>query len=128
VTEPDWLVEDVVLALHAELIAEHGGLGGVRDPGLLDSALARPRNMVAYDEPSLFELAAAYAFAILRNHPFVDGNKRTALMAVYVFLRLNGYRLIAPEVEAVAVLRDLAAGDLDEATLARWIEVNAAPV
>ncbi len=125
-TEPEWLVEDVVLALHAELIAEHGGLGGVRDRGLLDSALARPRNLLAYDDPSLFELAAAYGFAIVRNHPFVDGNKRTALMAIYVFLRLNGYRLTAPEVEAVAVFRDLAAGDLDEASLARWIEANAA--
>ena len=127
-TVPEWLVEDVVLALHAELIAEHGGLGGVRDRGLLDAALARPRNLLATDDPSLFELAAAHGFAIVRNHPFVDGNKRTALMAIYVFLRLNGYLLSAPEVEAVAVFRDLAAGDLDEAPLARWIEINAAPL
>ncbi len=127
-TEPEWLVEDVVLALHAEMIAEHGGLGGVRDKGLLDSALARPGNLLAYDDPSLFELAAAYGFGIVRNHPFVDGNKRTALMAIYVFLRLNGFRLTAPEVEAVVVFRDLATGDLDEALLARWIEANATAV
>ncbi len=126
--EPDWLSEEVVLALHSELIARHGGLGGVRDPGLLASALARPRNRHAYDGASLFQLAAAYGFAIVRNHPFIDGNKRAALAAADVFLQLNGYELTAPEVEAVAVFRDLAAGDLDEAFLARWIEINAAPL
>jgi len=126
--EPHWLTEDIVLALHAELIARHGGLGGVRDPGLLDSALARPHNLLAYDAPSLFELAAAYAFAIIRNHPFIDGNKRVALAVADVFLQLNGQELTAPEVEAVSMFRGLAAGEFDEATLARWIEANAAAV
>jgi death-on-curing protein len=126
--EPDWLTEDIVLALHAELIARHGGLGGVRDPGLLDSALARPHNLLVYDDPSLFVLAAAYAVAIVRNHPFIDGNKRVALAVADVFLQLNGQELTAPEVEAVAMFRDLASGELDEAALARWIEANAAPV
>ncbi len=125
-SDPVWVPEKAVLGVHAEMIAEHGGLGGVRDPGLLDSALARPQNLYAYGDPTLFELAAAYAHAIVRNHPFVDGNKRAALMTAYVFLRLNGYRLIAPEVEAVAVFRDLAAGDIGEAVLAKWIESNAA--
>ena len=123
--EPVWLAEEAVRALHDELIKEHGGLGGVRDAGLLDSALARPHNLFAYAEPSLFELAAAYAFGLVRNHAFVDGNKRTGLMAAYVFLRVNGYRLSAPEVEAVAAFRDLAAGAIEEAQLSRWIEANA---
>ena len=125
-SDPVWVPEKAVLGVHAEMIAEHGGLGGVRDPGLLDSALARPQNLYAYGDPTLFELAAAYAHAIVRNHPFVDGNKRAALMTAYVFLRLNGYRLTAPEVEAVAVFRDLAAGEIDETVLTKWIESNAA--
>ncbi len=123
-TEPLWLDKRIALAIHEELIREYGGLGGVRDEGLLESALARPQNLAAYGDPTLAEMAAAYAFGIARNHPFVDGNKRTALMAVYTFLRTNGLRLIAPEVEAVAVIRDLAAGELGEEELARWIEEN----
>ncbi len=122
--EPVWLDEDVVLALHAELVARHGGLNAVRDAGLLDSALARPKNLFAYGEPSLPELAAAYCFGIVSNHPFVDGNKRVGLALIDVFLQLNGYELVAREVEAVVVVRDLAAGELEEALLARWIESN----
>ena len=127
-SEPLWLSMDAVQAIHEELIAEYGGSPGVRDEGLLDSALARPRQILAYGDPNLFALAAAYAFGIVRNHPFVDGNKRTGLMAAYVFLRLNGYRLNASEAEAVVAFQDLAAGEVDEATLAKWIEVNAAPL
>ena len=123
-TEPLWLDKRIALALHEELLREHGGLAGVRDEGLLESALARPQNLAAYGDPTLAEMAAAYAFGIARNHPFVDGNKRTALMTAYTFLRTNGLRLIAPEVEAVAVIRDLAAGELGEDELARWIEEN----
>ena len=122
--EPVWLAEKVVVALHAKLIARHGGLGALRDAGLLASALARPQNLYAYGEPTLPELAAAYCFGLVRNHPFVDGNKRVGLAAADVFLQLNGYELTAPETEAVAVIRDLAAGELDEATCARWIAAN----
>lgn len=113
------------MAMHSVMLKEFGGSPGVRDEGLLDSALARARNLSAYGDPTIFDLAAAYAYGIIRNHPFVDGNKRTGLMAAYTFLRLNGYQLRAAEVEAVAVIRDLAAGDIDEGALARWIEVNA---
>ncbi len=122
--EPNWLSETGVRAIHSALIAQHGGAEGVRDANLLDSALARPRNALAYAEPTLFDLAAAYAYGIARNHPFVDGNKRTALMAAYVFLRRNGYRLIAPEPEAVVIMRELASGEIDEAELAAWIAAN----
>jgi death-on-curing protein len=128
VSEPLWLAIDAVRAIHQELIAEYGGSPGIRDVGLLESALARPRQLLAYGDPGLFELAAAYAFGIVRNHPFVDGNKRTGMMAAYVFLRINGYRLEASEAEAVVVFQDLAAGEIDEAVLAKWIEANAAPV
>ncbi len=110
--------------MHETLIREYGGSGGVRDEGLLESALARPQNQLAYGDPSLAELAAAYAFGIARNHAFVDGNKRTALMAAYTFLRMNGMRLNAPEVEAATMIRDLAAGEIGEAELAAWITAN----
>ena len=123
-SEPIWLDKRIALALHESLIREFGGSGGVRDEGLLESALARPQNQAAYGDPSLPEMAAAYAFGIARNHAFVDGNKRTALMAAYAFLRMNGMRLTAPEVEAVAVIRDLAAGEIDEPEVAAWIAAN----
>ena len=111
--------------MHGELIAEHGGRAGVRDAGLLSSALARPRNRRAYGASATpFDLAAAYGAGIVKNHPFVDGNKRLALMVMYVFLEINGYRLHASEVEAVGVMLRLAAGELDEKELARWLKVN----
>jgi death-on-curing protein len=127
VTEPDWLTTDIITAIHSQQIAQHGGLDGVRDEGLLESALARPRQKHAYGDPNLNELAAAYAFGIVRNHPFVDGNKRTALMAAYVFLRVNGLILDASEVEAVIMFRDLAAGQIDEAGLTTWLQTNSKP-
>lgn len=123
-TEPIWLDKRIALAMHETLIREYGGSGGVRDEGLLESALARPQNQTAYGDPTLAEMAAAYAFGIARNHPFVDGNKRTALMAAYAFLRMNGLRLNAPEVEAATVIRDLAAGEIGEEELAAWITAN----
>ncbi len=123
-TEPIWLDKRIALAMHEALIREYGGSGGVRDEGLLESALARPQNQAAYGDPSLAELAAAYAFGIARNHAFVDVNKRTALMAAYTFLRMNGLRLSAPEVEAVSVIRDLAAGEIGEEELAAWITAH----
>ena len=123
-----WVPEAAVRAMHAELIAEHGGKGGIRDAGLLSSALARPRNKRAYGATtSLFELAAARGVAIVKNHPFVDGNKRLALMVMYVFLEINGYCLDAPEVEAVDVMLRLAAGELDERGLSGWLKTNSAP-
>lgn len=119
-----WLLNGVVLALHDEQLAEHGGSPGVRDAGLLSSALARPQNQVAYGDPSVFDLAAAYAFGIIRNHPFVDGNKRTGFLAAYVFLDLNGWELMAHEDEAVAAVLALAAGEIQEAGFSEWLKTN----
>jgi death-on-curing protein len=114
--------------MHAELIAEHGGRAGIRDEGLLSSALARPRNKRAYGATtSLFGLAAAHGVAIVRNHPFVDGNKRLALMVMYVFLEINGYLLAAPEVDAADITLRLAAGEVDEKELSGWLKANSAP-
>jgi len=114
--------------MHAELIAEHGGRPGIRDAGLLSSALARPRNRRAYGaSATLFDLAAAYGAGIVRNHPLIDGNKRVPLMVMYVFLETNGYRLNAPEVDAVDVMLRLAAAELDEKRLSAWLEANSAP-
>ena len=110
------------------MIAEHGGRSGIRDNGLLSAALARPRNRRAYGtSATLFDLAAAYGFAIAKDHPFVDGNKRVALMVMYVFLDINGYQLDAPEVEAVDVMLNLASGEMTENDLAVWIKTNSRP-
>jgi death on curing protein len=128
VTEPVWLTSDIIKATNSQQIAQHGGADGVRDDGLLESALARARQKHAYGDPSIPEMAAAYAFGIARNHPFVDGNKRTALMAAYVFLRLNGFVLDAPEVDAAVTFRGLAAGEIDEMQLSDWLKANAKPV
>ena len=115
--------------MHAELIAEHGGVEGLRDPGLLSSALARPKNRRAYGKsPSVFDLAAVYGTAMVRNHPFIDGNKRVALMVVYVFLELNGHRLEAPEAEAAGIMLALAVGEVDEKTLSDWLEKYSVPL
>lgn len=122
--EPVWLTKDIVAALQFKALKEFGGTPGVRDEGLLESALARPRNLLAYGKPSLFALAAAYAFGLAKNHPFVDGNKRAAFAAVDVFLQLNGRELAAGEAEATVVFQDLAAGELGEDDLAKWIEIN----
>ena len=119
-----WLLNGVVLALHDEQLAEHGGSIGVRDAGLLSSALALPQNHVAYGDPSVFDLAAAYAFGIIRNHPFVDGNKRTGFLAAYVFLDLNGWELMAHEDEAVAAVSALATGEMQEAGFSEWLKTN----
>jgi death on curing protein len=120
-----WLMEGAVSAIHNELIAEHGGRIGVRDAGLLASALARPQNQAAYGEPSVFDLAAAYAFGIVRNHPFVDGNKRAGFLTAYVFLDLNGWELRATEADAVAAVWALAADEMDEAGFSEWIRTHA---
>lgn len=120
-----WVPEAAVRAMHAAMIAEHGGRPGMRDSGLLSAALARPRNRRAYGtSASIFDLAAAYGFAIAKDHPFVDGNKRVALMVMYVFLDINGYQLDAPEVEAVDVMRNLASGEMTENDLALWVKTK----
>ncbi len=125
-TDLKWVSKRALLAIHDALIAEHGGAPGVRDEGLLDSALARPQNKLAYDGVTMVEAGAAYIFGICRNHPFVDGNKRAALMAAYTFLWINGWELIAPEAEAVLMIRDLAAGEIGELEIADWIGANIA--
>ena len=125
---PIWLSKAIVLAMHERLLAEHGGSAGLRDPGLLDSALARPRQLHAYGAPDMGDLATAYAAGIIRNHPFVDGNKRTGFMCAFVFLAENGFRLMAREVEVVQVVTLLAAGEIDEAAFAAWLRDSTEPV
>jgi death-on-curing protein len=126
---PHWLSKPAVLAIHYALLRDHGGTAGIRDEGLLDSALARPQQQRHYGpESSVFQLAAAYAFGLAGNHPFVDGNKRVALTAAAVFLEINGWELRAPEPEAVVAFTDLAAGRLTEAELAQWLEQHSAPL
>lgn len=121
-----WVREDVVLAVHLRQLSEHGGGEGVRDEGLLQSALARPQNLLAYGDPppDLSGLAAAYAYGIARNHPFVDGNKRTALIVARLFLLLNGVNLIATQEEKYSTFLALAAGELSEDTLAEWVRAH----
>lgn len=116
----EWVTLDVALAAHGEQIAEHGGGEGVRDVGLLDSAMARPRNLAAFEDPDAAALAAAYAYGIARNHPFVDGNKRTAAVVSETFLLLNGYALGANDAEVVVAILALAAGELSEEELIDW--------
>lgn len=127
-TEPIWIDLEVVLAIHDAQLAEHGGQPGVRDRGLLESALARPRNQFTYGEASMARLAASYAFGISRNHPFLDGNKRTSLVVAELFLELNGHALTASDEECVATFLSLAAGNLTEDELADWITAHSAPV
>ena len=117
-----WLLDEVVIAIHDEQIAVHGGSPGIRDAGLLSSALARPKQKANYGDSSLFDLAAAYAYGIIRNHPFVDGNKRTGFLAAYVFLHINGWELRSSEVEAVNTVMDLAAGEMDEPGFSNWLK------
>lgn len=123
-TEPEWLDIEIMLDVHAEQLALFGGADGVRDSGLLESALARPINKFAYGETDLASLAAAYAFGIARNHPFVDGNKRAAFASLIVFLGLNGIDFAPRPEAATAIMLSLAAGEVSEESLARWIRDN----
>jgi death-on-curing protein len=125
---PVWLGEAVVLAMHGRLLSEHGGAPGLRDAALLDSALTRPQQLLAYGDPDIYDLAAAYASGIVNNHPFVDGNKRTGFMATYVFLAVNGLRVIAAEVDTVRSVTLLADGEIDESTFAAWLRKNSESV
>lgn len=126
-SEPNWLDIDIVLDFHAEQLSLFGGADGIRDRGLLESALARPVNKFAYGEADLAVLAAAYGFGIARNHPFVDGNKRTALASMIVFLGLNDMDLDAPQEAATAIILSLAAGEITEEVLAHWIADHSKP-
>jgi len=119
-----WLSLDLLLAVHEEQIAEHGGGDGIRDLGLLESALARPLNLAAYGKPDIAALAASLGFGIARNHPFVDGNKRTAYVAVETFMALNGWQLLAGDADCVLTFVALATGDLTEERLAAWLRDN----
>lgn len=120
-TEPRWLAKDLILAIHNRQLAQHGGAAGVRDEGLLESALARPQNRFAYGDCDVVALAAAYAFGIARNHPFIDGNKRTAFVACELFLTANGYDLVASDEECLAMMLSLAASEVGEADFAAWL-------
>ena len=122
--EPFRLSRRIIVAIHDEQLAIHGGASGLRDEGMLESALDRPRNRWAYESAGLAELAAAYAFGMARNHPFVDGNKRTSLLALYTFLGVNGIDFDVPEAEAAAMILSLAAGEVDEGGITRWIRDN----
>jgi death-on-curing protein len=117
-----WVADSVVLAIHEAQLAEHGGIAGIRDEGLLSSALARPQNLYAYgDAPDAASLAAAYAFGIARNHPFLDGNKRTAFVVMELFLNLNGWILNGDDASCISTMQGLAAGNLSEKNLAAWL-------
>lgn len=119
--DPLWIKTVLVNAIHMQQITEHGGLHGVRDPALLASALSKPVNAHAYGQGDLFDLAAAYAYGLVKNHPFVDGNKRVAFVACEVFLIQNGYGLLADDAECVVKMLALAAGELSEAEFAAWL-------
>lgn len=122
--EPIWVETTVVLAMHDRLLAEHGGPSGLRDWGLLESALARPRQLLTYGQPDLAALAAAYVAGLIRNHPFVDGNKRTGFMTGYVFLARNNLQLTASEFETTRFVLALASGEMQEEAFAEWLRKN----
>ncbi len=122
-----WVDRGALVLLHGESLAEHGDRAGLRDDGLLDSALARPQNLLAFGESDFADLASAYGAGIVRNHPFVDGNKRAGFLAVGMFLALNGYRLEASQAEATLTVLALAGGEIDERAFAAWIRAQARP-
>jgi len=124
--EPKWVLRDTVLLLHEQSLAEHGGTAGIRDEGLLDSALGKPLNLFAYGEPAIYDLAASYVYGLVKNHPFLDGNKRTGFVTGVLFLALNGYKLIASEADAAIRTLALAAGEMTEKGYAAWLETNSA--
>jgi death-on-curing protein len=122
--EPIWILREVAWLAHEQSLAQFGGSVGLRDEGLLDSALGKPHNLFAYGKPSLFELAASYAFGIVKNHPFIDGNKRTGFVVAIAFLQINGWRLEASEVDATLRTLALAAGAMTEAEYADWLKAS----
>jgi death-on-curing protein len=122
--EPVWVLREVVLMAHEQSLVQFGGSAGVRDEGLMDSALGKPQNLFAYGKPSLFELAASYAFGLVKNHPFIDGNKRTGFVVAVTFLECNGWHLEASEVDAAVCTLALAAGEMSESDYAEWLKAN----
>jgi len=122
--EPYWLTREECMALHGMMLSQYGGLSGVRDENLLESALAKPQNLFAYGKPSMAQLAASYAVGVVKNHPFLDGNKRTGFMLGAGFLERNGYRFAASEAEAALRTLALAAGEMSEAEYAEWLGAN----
>ena len=123
-----WVAEDVTLAIHDEQLAEHGGLVGVRDLALIQSALAKPRNLIAYGTPDVADLAASYAYGLARNHGFLDGNKRTAYVVALLFLLANGYECVASDTDSVTTMLDVASGAMDEQRLAAWFRETIEPI
>lgn len=122
--EPLWISEEIVRVIHQDQIRQHGGSLGVRDENLLAASLARPRHLFAYSEPDLFQLAAAYGSGLAKNHPFIDGNKRTAFMVMYVFLGLNRYLIDVSEMEVVQMMERLATDQETQESLAQWLRKN----
>lgn len=125
--EPTWVLREVILAYHDFLLAQHGGASGLRDETMFDSAISRPVNLWSYGRPNYFELAAAYAFGLVKNHPFVDGNKRIGYAVAVLFLEVNGHRFHAPEPDAVLRTLALAAGEMTEPAFAAWLQANTTP-
>ena len=121
---PAWVLHETVLTLHEQLLAEFGGTAGIRDEGLLDSALSKPENLFAYGKPTIFDLAASYGSGLVKNHPFIDGNKRVGFIVAVVFLELNGYRFQATEAEAAVNTLALAAGEMTEQEFSAWLKMN----
>jgi death-on-curing protein len=124
VTEPNWVRRETVLVLHEQSLVQFGGTAGIRDEGLFDSALGRPQNLFAYGKPTISELAASYAFGLARNHPFLDGNKRTAFITAVLFLEINGQNFEAEQADAAVQTLGLAAGEVSEAEYAAWLRKN----
>ncbi|MFM8830198.1 MAG: type II toxin-antitoxin system death-on-curing family toxin [Spartobacteria bacterium] len=125
--EPVWITREDCLAYHESLLERFGGLSGIRDESLLDSALNRPKHLFAYGKPTIFQMAASYAHGIVKNHPFLDGNKRAGFIAAALFIETNGYRFQAPEEEAVLETLALAAGETSEEAYATWLERSSVP-
>jgi len=121
---PVWVLRETVLTLHEQSLAEFGGAAGIRDEGLLDSALGKPENLFAYGTPTIFDLAASYGFGLVKNHPFIDGNKRVGFIVAVLFLELNGYRFQSTEAEAAVRTLALAAGEMSQSEYAAWLKAN----
>lgn len=123
-----WLSREAIEIIHREQLREHGGLSGIKDENALEAAIARPQHKATYGTPDVHNLAAAYLFGIARNHPFSDGNKRTAFLAAYTFLRIHGQMLMATEIEVIAFVLDVAAGEIDEEGISRFLRDHTEPV